>query len=221
MNLKDFPPVVVDQIFSKDQYEDIYDRVNKTFPSELIADVPENSGYMNAGEIGYFAYVNGFRDDVFKAVQDVAESTTGLKLGSPEIHFARYSLKTGYPPILRPHYDEMLQHPSITMSIQLESSFDWELYANFESATLSPNQGMVFSGSHQMHWRPRVEFKEDDFYDIMVCQLKVSDEMLTDEHRADMLVLKREVLEKYFQSYPDNNSNLSKSVNLQAMFAEK
>jgi hypothetical protein len=221
MNLKDFAPIVVDEIFSTDQYKDIYDRVNKTFPSELIADVPENSGYMNAGEIGYFAYVNGFREDVYKAVQDIAESTTGLKLGSPEIHFARYSLKTGYPPILRPHYDEMLKYPSITMSIQLESSFDWELYANFESAMLSPNQGMIFSGSHQMHWRPRVEFKEDDFYDIMVCQLKVSDELLTQEHFDEMFTLKREVLEKYFQLYPENVNTLPKSVNLQAMFADK
>ena len=221
MNLKDFAPVVVHEIFSKDQYEDIYDRVNKTFPSELTADVPENSGYMNAGEIGYFAYVNGFRNDIYKAVQDVAESTTGLKLGSPEIHFARYSLKTGYPPILRPHNDLMLKHPSITMSIQLESSFDWELYANFHSAMLSANEGMIFSGSHQMHWRPRVEFKEDDYFDIMVCQMKASDEVLGKDHEDEMFTLKREVLEKYFQVYPENVNALPKMVNLQAMFAEK
>jgi hypothetical protein len=220
MNLKDFQPIVVDKIFSKDQYEDIYDRVNSTFPSELTADVPDGSGYMNAGEIGYFAYVKGFREDVYKAVRDVAEANTGLKLGSPEIHFARYSLKTGYPPILRPHYDEMLKHPSITMSIQLESSFDWELFANFESAILHENQGMIFSGSHQMHWRPKVQFNEDDYYDIMVCQLKVSDELLTDEHKDEMFALKLKVLEKYFQSYPENSNTLPKSVNLRAMFAE-
>jgi predicted RNase H-like HicB family nuclease len=220
MNLKDFQPIVVDQIFSKDQYDDIYDRVNKTFPSELTADVPENSGYMNAGEIGYFAYVNGFRDDVYKAVKDVAEANTGLKLGSPEIHFARYSLKTGHSPILRPHNDLMLKHPSITMSIQLESSFDWELFANFHSAMLHENQGMIFSGSHQMHWRPRVEFKEDDYYDIMVCQMKASDEILGTSHEEEMFALKREVLEKYFQTYPENVNSLPKTTNMQAMFLE-
>jgi len=220
MNLKDFEPIVVDNIFSKDQYKDIYDRVNSTFPSELTADVPDDSGYMNAGEIGYFAYINGFRDDVYKAVKDVAEANTGLKLGSPEIHFARYSLKTGFPPILRPHNDLMLKYPSITMSIQLESSFDWELFANFHSATLSSNQGMIFSGSHQMHWRPRVEFKEDDYFDIMVCQMKASDELLTKDHEDEMFTLKRQVLEKYFETYPENVNDMPRATNLKAMFSE-
>jgi hypothetical protein len=218
MSLEDFKPVVEKHIFSKDQYEDIYKRVNKTFPEVLEKDVPEGSKYINAGDIGYFAYIGGFRDDIYDRVQELGKKYY-RSVGKPEIHFARYSLKTGYPPILRPHYDEMLKYPSITLSIQLEKTFDWDLYANNTGEMLSENEGLVFSGSHQIHWRPRVGFKDDDYYDIMVCQMRVSDEELSEDHFDKMFALKLSTLENFFVKYPENVNSLPKTVNLKQMFA--
>jgi hypothetical protein len=109
----------------------------------------------------------------------------------------------------------MLEYPSITLSIQLDSTLDWELCAYDTCDTLQSNQALVFSGSDQIHWRPRVDFKDDDYFDIMVCQMTLSgSEKLDSTHADEMFNVKRSVLEEFFKLYPENVNNLPKESNM-------
>lgn len=191
INLYTFTPKVFNNVFSDDTYKKIYAAVNSIFPETLSADVPEDAEYRNVQDLGYFAIpVSGynFGSEVFAEVQAVTETMLGFKVQRPEIHFARYTKKTGADPILRPHYDRMLEHPSITMSVQLDGTMPWAIGAYNTTEMISSNDGLLFSGSHQVHWRPKNTFGDDDYFDILVCQMAISNEKLTQEHVDKMAI---------------------------------
>lgn len=196
--LKTIRPTVIKDIFTPEQYKHIYDSVNSVFPKELTPDVPSDAiGYKNEGQIGYFSYTKGFNDEIYKRIVQVAEEATGIKVYDPRVHFARYTPKTGYPPTLLPHNDMGVKNPCLTFSIQLDSSFDWELCAYDTCDTISKNEAMLFSGSHQIHWRPVKEFGQEDYFDIMVCQLHINNDGLSEEHWNEMHELKKEYVQQY------------------------
>lgn len=196
--LKTMKPIVLDNVFTSEEYEHIYDSVNSVFPKELAPDVPSDvTGYKNEGQIGYFSYTKGFEDFIYKRIIKIVEESTNIKVVDPRVHFARYTPKTGHLPTLLPHNDMGVKHPALTLSIQLDSSFDWELCAYDTCETISKNQAMLFSGSHQIHWRPVKEFEQEDYFDIMVCQLHISEETLSEEHWNEMHNLKKEYVQKY------------------------
>lgn len=208
MNLTEFKPFVIKDVLSQEDYAYVYDCVNSAFPTELTPDLPPDTRefreYLDVPELGYLAYVKGFKQDFYSAVKRIAEEATGLALRDPQIHFARYTTKTGHQPLLRPHSDNQLKNPSITLSIQLDSTLDWELCAYDTCDTLASNQALIFSGSHQMHWRPPATFSEDDYFDILVCQLSViGQSSLSEDHAARMEELKKEELKKFFEKYPN------------------
>ena len=195
MDLYTFTPKVYNNVFSKETYAKIYETVDSIFPETLTSEVAEDAAYMNVPDLGYFAvpvsdYV--FGNDVFAEVQDATEKLLNIKVQRPEIHFARYTKQTGADPILRPHYDRMLEYPSITMSIQLKTTMPWAIGAYNTAEMLSSNDGLLFSGSHQVHWRPQTTFGDADYFDIMVCQMAVSNEKLTEEHVENMRKLVNE-----------------------------
>jgi hypothetical protein len=49
----------------------------------------------------------------------------------------------------------------------MDSTLDWELCAYDTCETLSKNEALVFSGSHQIHWRPPINFSENDYFDLI------------------------------------------------------
>ena len=186
MDLTNFTPQIIKYIFSQKEYDYIYDIVNHVFDNDIKFD-ETGPGYFNVEHLGYFAVVGLNNNSVYDKVKKLTEEATGLELETPEIHFARYTKRTGHPPKLSPHYDIMLNKNTITVSIQLESSLPWDIVANGVNASLEPNLGIVFSGSHQYHWRPDIEFGDDDFFDIMVCQMTiVGSEDLPEGHKQFM-----------------------------------
>jgi len=172
MNLFSYKPIVLDTVFAAEEYEQVYEMVNSVFDNDIKFD-ETGPGYFPVEGLGYFAVVGLGAENIYQKIKEVTEEATGLQLETPEIHFARYTPKTGHRPQLRPHYDIMLKRGTITLSVQMDATLDWSIYANGVKADLPPNSGIIFSGSHQYHWRPQIEFGDDDFYDIMVCQMAV------------------------------------------------
>jgi len=193
INLLELKPFVIKNVLSEEEYSYVYDCVNKGFPEEIKPDLPSDNReypeYLNVPDLGYLAYIKGFSEDFKKSIKNTLENSLGIPLSLPDIHFARYTSKTGHKPTLKPHYDIGVRHPSVTISIQMDTTLDWDLHAYDGSATLSKNEAMVFSGSHQVHWRPPKDFSEDDYFDIMVCQLAVSDEILSEDHAEYMSII--------------------------------
>lgn len=190
MDLFKYEPIVLDTVFAPEEYAQVYDTVNHVFDNDIKFD-ETGPGYFPVDGLGYFAVVGLGADNIYQKIKEVTEEATGLELEMPEIHFARYTRKTGHRPQLRPHYDIMLKRGTITLSVQMDASLSWSIYANGVKADLPPNSGIIFSGSHQYHWRPQIEFKDDDFYDIMVCQMAVvGSSNLPEDHEE---VMSREV----------------------------
>lgn len=185
MDLYTLTPQIYNDVFSKDTYDKIYTAVDSIFPEKLSPEVEANAGYRNVTDLGYFAIPvspHKFGDEVFQEVQAVVENMLNIKVSKPDIHFARYTKNTGAIPMLGSHYDKMLEYPTVTMSIQLKATMPWALGAYQTTEMIGSNDGLLFSGSHQVHWRPKQHFGDDDYFDIMVCQMTVSNEKLTQEH---------------------------------------
>jgi hypothetical protein len=186
MDLFSFKPIVLDKVFAAEEYEEVYKTVNYVFDNDLEFD-QTGPGYFPVNGLGYFAVVGLNSENVYNKIKEITEEATGLKLETPEIHFARYTTKTGQPPQLRPHYDIMLKRSTITLSVQMDATLAWSIYADGVKADLPPNSGIIFSGSHQYHWRPKMDFGPEDYYDIMVCQMAVvGSEDLPDDHASIM-----------------------------------
>lgn len=189
INLYTMTPQIYNNVLSDATYEKMYEVINSIFPDTLSEDVPAGSEYMNVQDLGYFAIPVSeykFGPDAFKEIKDITENLLNIKVQDPQIHFARYTKKTGVDPILRPHHDKMLEYPAVTMSVQLDSTMPWAIGAYNTTELIDKNDGLLFSGSHQVHWRPKQHFGDDDYFDILVCQMTISNEKLTEEHAQKM-----------------------------------
>jgi hypothetical protein len=206
INLTDFKPIVIKNVLSEAEQAYVYECIAEGFPEELTPNLPldlrKHTEYLDVPELGYLAYVKGFSEEFYSSVRETAEKALGLKLLRPKIHFARYTTKTGHKPQLRPHCDSQLKNPCVTLSIQLQSTLSWDLCAYDTCDNLSYNEAMVFSGSHQIHWRPEKDFSEDDYLDIMVVQLPISNEELPPNHAKNMEKLRDEELQRFFLKHP-------------------
>jgi hypothetical protein len=69
-----------------------------------------------------------------------------------------------------PHYDRALTDATFSLAIVLDNTIDWDIYVEGEQFMPRKNDAVLFSGSHHIHYRPDIEFKDEDYYDIMVCQ---------------------------------------------------
>ena len=179
----DLKPVEVHGVFTPEEYASVYQTINTVLNDELSKDK------FNVSDTGYIAITRRLDRIVLERILYTAQKYTNLKLKNSMTHIARYTHMSQATPTLRPHYDIMLEQPSITISIQLDGTMDWDLFVENQKFSLFKNSAAIFSGSHQIHWRPPINFKENDYFDVMVCQL-YSDEgismILTDEHKELM-----------------------------------
>jgi len=202
--LTNFKPIIIDDIFTDEEYKSVYDMTEATFNAALKGEANFNENNNGSGAVfvdkntGYASMTNSFsaviQNKILATFRRYVELSDNIMLNT---HVARYTHKSGYTPNLRPHFDRGLRFPSYTMSIQLDKTLDWDLGANGTTANLSSNQALMFSGSHQAHYRPPVEFKEDDVYDVIVCQVQMMDYPRLDLDAQDML------LKESLRSYSD------------------
>jgi hypothetical protein len=94
-----------------------------------------------------------------------------------EISFARYSKEYSEIPALTPHYDNMFTHPRVTLDVQLRGNIDWPIVVEDYAMTLGDNMAAAFSGTHQIHWRKPIEFKDEDFVEMLFCHFSLEDSL--------------------------------------------
>lgn len=193
-NFSEFYPIIISDVLSEDQYRYVYECVNSALPDGEFDIIPpdnrENPLYMSVDSLGYIAYIGKFNQEFVNHIKTLVEEKVQMPLQGGGIHFARYTNKSGSKPQLPVHFDMSLDSPHLTLSVQLDTTMDWELCAYQHSATLAKNEALVFSGSHQLHWRPEQEFSDEDYFDILVCQFKVNDDKLPEDHFKNMFELK-------------------------------
>jgi hypothetical protein len=155
-NLK---PEIIKNIFSNYEFKNLYKIFKKS----------END-YTIIPELGYAAFAIKLDEDIISTLKSTIENKLNIKVAKMEAHYARYSLNTGYKPMLMPHYDRALTDATFSLAIVLDNTIDWDIYVEGEQFMPRKNDAVLFSGSHHIHYRPDIEFKDEDYYDIMVCQ---------------------------------------------------
>jgi hypothetical protein len=156
---KNLKPEIIKDIFSNYEFKNLYKSFKKS----------END-YTIIAELGYAAFSIKLDEDIISTLKSTIENKLNIKVAKMEAHYARYSLNTGYKPMLMPHYDRALTDATFSLAIVLDNTIDWDIYVEGEQFMPRKNDAVLFSGSHHIHYRPDIEFKDEDYYDIMVCQ---------------------------------------------------
>ena len=156
---KNLKPEIIKDIFSNYEFKSLYKSFKKS----------END-YTIIPELGYAAFSIKLDEDIISTLKSTIENKLNIKVAKMEAHYARYSLNTGYKPMLMPHYDRALTDATFSLAIVLDNTIDWDIYVEGEQFMPRKNDAVLFSGSHHIHYRPDIEFKDEDHYDIMVCQ---------------------------------------------------
>jgi hypothetical protein len=107
-----------------------------------------------------------------KSIESVMDSYC-KPVHKDEIKLAHYSyidynLKYGdgrYEPSLPPHIDST--ENLVTFNYQLGGNIDWDIYIDGEKHSLKTGDAIIFSAVNQVHWRPKREWKEGDFLEIV------------------------------------------------------
>lgn len=105
-------------------------------------------------------------ESVTKAFLDGAH-----KYGSPtlkEAHhtFFEYSGRYNGETHCAPHTDRSASY--FSMNYQLDANVSWELYVNGKEYLLENNDLLIFSGTHQIHWRPRRDLTKDEHCGMVI-----------------------------------------------------
>lgn len=185
----DLKPTVIPDFFTKSQYDGLY---------KLIGDHQLVEKQLNK-PMGYFA-TNIYMEEPWFSIM-LKKVNEHYKIDTQPDHcmfvYNRYTWKTGFPPTLKPHFDTMTGCGSITLSIILDTTLDWNIIAEDEEFKIKSNEAFLFSGTHHLHWRPKIDFGPDDYYDFLLCQF------------IDMKPLMIENDEEYWNIMVENRSEKS------------
>lgn len=184
-----FEPIVIYNVFSEEEIKEIYDSRSKS--ENLLTDE----------SCGYITNTKPFSKNIRKKIVQIVQDNVPIKVKEWGNHMPRYTLKSNSRPRLYPHYDVGLHQASLTLSIQLDHTLPWTVYIGDQGYDIKRNTAVLFSGSHQIHWRPDIEFGPDDYYDIIVAQVVEDTEdplMLDSAHRENMSNQVGSYVAKYF-----------------------
>jgi hypothetical protein len=168
---------IVDNVFSDEEIAIIYEHVKNT---------PEDKRFYQEA-FAHTAYFSWLPDQIVDKIVSVVNNNSEKKLVLKELSFARYENSRGLNPLLFPHYDESFKEQRVTFDIQLKASRPWAIVVEDTPYTLSDNQGLFFSGTHQVHWREKMDFDNGEIVDMIFCHFSEEDPETTPaEHYQSM-----------------------------------
>ena len=163
-----------------------YDEINTIVDSVLTDDeistlysIIENSenGYLMElfnQKISDFA----LPEEISKKIIAKCEELSGESdLEITEYQFSRYEKIVNEDgsvrnPNLFPHYDGTFPEPRFTFDYQIGGNTTWPLVVENTVFELKNNQALTFSGTHQIHWRSKKNFKDGERIDMIFFHLR-------------------------------------------------
>lgn len=181
---------ILSDIFTHSQINRIYQYVDKC-PVEKIS---KSSPYgQTIFYIKEFDYKYNGADDIYDSIEKLIKNEYNEKLNIKAIQFARYNNESNILPNLKFHVDSAFKKPMLTLDIQLKSTINWPIIVEDNEYILKDNEALVFSGTHQIHARPDIKFKKNDFCDMIFCHFEYSEmQDITPEFRIKMIQLAKE-----------------------------
>lgn len=170
---------IIKNVLSKEQIESVY---------KIIDTTPEEQTRLQT-RFGHKAYMVSLGDDIRKRLESVIQEHYGKDWVLNDYQFARYSKKYGYEPKLYPHFDDVFKNHRLTLDVQVNSTIAWPIVVEGKEFVLNNNEGVVFSGTDQIHWRSNLELSDTDIVDMIFCHCEnINDPRnpITDEHLDKM-----------------------------------
>jgi hypothetical protein len=157
-------PRRIDNFFSQEEIDQTYG-YRKQLEEPYVS---EHTGYFSS----FIFYPENIQKKMYEFVDKYAEEEgVEFKSTSLQTHIGRYTLDTGFKPKLTPHTDYGLEFHSITISVLLKKNIEWPIGVNLDSWILNPGDAVIFSGTDQVHWRPKFDFKKGDFVESLIIQV--------------------------------------------------
>lgn len=161
-NMEKIENIIIDNIFSEEQISYIYKVINET---------PEDKGVVQT-RIGHRAWFAQFNEDLRLHLEKIVQDRFGSEWHLNEFQFARYSNEYGYVAKLYPHFDDAFAYHKLTLDVQIKANTEWPIVVEGKSFTLKDNQGLIFSGTDQIHWREDKVLQDGEYLDMFFCHLQ-------------------------------------------------
>lgn len=184
--------VIIKNVLTQEEIDQLYSAISKSEKKYIFERFYQSISDFNLPEnirkkiVGYCEQVSGETD-----------------LDIEEYQFSKYKLITREDgslgnPVLFPHYDETFPEPRFTFDYQIKSNTSWPLVVEEKEFALSDNEALTFSGTHQIHWRVKKKFKDDDFVDMLFCHIKKKD---ASKKNIEVNKIMNEKAKKYVEIY--------------------
>jgi hypothetical protein len=170
---EDFNVCVANDVLTPDLIEYLYDNLNE-----------DSVTTQDWG--GRKSYSMSLHPALARRVNEAAKKATGLNIYLKEFFFLRYTLDYGYESKLFPHWDSR-ESQRITFDIQLNADEDWGVVVEGDNYILKFNQGLLFSGTQQIHWREDKKLKAGSTVDMLICNMAYVNDIPLDENQAEIL----------------------------------
>ncbi len=203
MDVNNIKPKLIKNFFNDNDVALIYKTIDGLIENNLNAGLdPYEKPFQKLDDHGFIVFYELFDQNVISKVKDGIEKIVGHEVDEKGVFFARYSKKSGVNPSLLPHFDNVrtMDGHYATTTIQLKSTLDWDIYVEDEKFVMDQGDMLIFSGTGHIHWRPDIDFEEDDYFDIFLCQSMVKDgqrDVLNEEYIQKMDILSGEYIRKY------------------------
>lgn len=162
---EDVDNIVIENVLDQNEIDQIFDIVANTDKTDFQETLSQNMWHIELPE------------NLIDKFTKIAESVAKERLILKEYNFSKYEKVTSnckkfeFNPILFPHVDNAFDKNRFTLDYQIRSNVDWDIVVdNWEYVNtyrLKDNQGLTFSGTHQIHWRPKREFKDGEFLEAV------------------------------------------------------
>jgi hypothetical protein len=185
---QDFEPIIVDNIFTQEEIDQIYEVVDST---------PEDQTALKTWA-GHKAWHVRLGVNIENKINEHVKKIFGDSLFlDKDYSFARYDQSYGYKAKLFPHTD-MRELQRITFDIQLHADEPWGVIVDDKTYFLENNQALVFAGTQQPHWREKKDIKPESKIDMIFCHLEHKDVVPYDDHQEHVLFERVRFLSEFY-----------------------
>jgi hypothetical protein len=181
-------PFYVEKPFTDKQVEDLKQIINDAKNNRPLASLPvkgEKEEYMSMDRFDPRIMTHMSRMVIefqcTKEAEEVMDSYVlpiykeNIKLG--HYSYLDYNMKYGngeYYPSLPPHIDAA--NTLVTFNYCLDTNIDWDIYVDNKPYSLKAGDALVFSAINQVHWRPKREWQEGEFCEILTFDYTLPDD---------------------------------------------
>ena len=148
---------IFNNFFNNDEINTIISHINN-LENNNVGKVYRQTGRKLIG-------LDGLDKNIIDKVENCVKDLYQKNLIVKDIGFMRFKKEYGSPKLL-PHKDDYACE--VVFDYQVKTNKKWDLIIEGNRIELKDNDAVCFEGEKEAHWRERVNFKDDEFVE-MIC----------------------------------------------------